>query len=37
MSTVTTPEKAQIETDYARDDVMTAEEDIVISCYIFSC
>jgi hypothetical protein len=37
MSVTTDTAKAQIESDYTRDDVMTAEEDIVISCYIFSC
>jgi preprotein translocase subunit SecA len=38
MSDVTTATKAQIETDYTRDDVMTAEEDtVVISCYFLSC
>ena len=38
MSEVTTAAKAQIETDYTRDDVMTAEEDtIVVSCYFLSC
>lgn len=38
MSEVTTATKAQIETDYTRDDVMTAEEDdIIFSCYLLSC
>jgi hypothetical protein len=38
MSDVTTATKAQIETDYTRDDVMTAEDDtIIISCYILTC
>jgi hypothetical protein len=37
MSDVTTATKAQIETDYTRDDVVTAEEESFVSCWIHSC